>query len=163
MTTDADRRRAPRPDLLIIGAGNTLRGDDGAGVTLVNRLKEYFGPDINAMAVNEPDILLAEKMAAFAEVVIIDAIAAEGGEPFRMVPLTPADRMTPAAGFVTHVFDWGAVLAMAGEVYGKVPKASLLGVAAFSFEISETLSDPCRAAAESAFRFMLTYASAPPV
>ncbi|MCP4694796.1 MAG: hydrogenase maturation protease, partial [Desulfobacterales bacterium] len=133
----------PREDILVIGVGNTLREDDGVGVHLVRKLKEKFSDRLNCIEVYEPDILLAEQMTEYAEALIIDAMVVEDGAPFNLVSLHPSKSMLPAAGFVTHSFDWGAVLKMAEELFGKSLRATLLGVSARSYGISETISPFC--------------------
>ncbi len=152
-----DNNRIPRNDLLVIGVGNTLREDDGVGMVLAGRLKSRF-PSLACMEVFAPDLLLAERMAEYDHVLILDAMPMEeDGEPFRIIPLEPARSVVPAVGFVTHVFDWGAVLAMAGQLFGKIPKTELLAISAGQFGFCETLSPGCAANAEKAFAFLMDY------
>ncbi len=151
----------PREEILVIGVGNTLREDDGVGVHLVRKLKKSFSDRLNCIEVYEPDILLAEEMAEYAEVLIIDAMNVEDGAPFSLVSLFPSRSMFPSTGFVSHAFDWGAVLKMAEDLFGKTPKASLLGVSARNFGISETISPFCLTNAEKALDYLMEYCAAP--
>ncbi len=154
-------RPEPRKEILVIGVGNTLREDDGVGVHLVRKLQNSFSGRLDCLEVYDPDILLAEQMAEYAETLVIDAMIIEDGAPFRLVPLLPAKSMLPSAGFVTHAFDWGAVLKMTEELFGKTLKTSLVGVSARNFGISETLSPFCHSNAEKAFDFLMDYCAAP--
>lgn len=147
-------RDKPRTDILVVGVGNSLRGDDGVGLHLVRRLGEWFGGRLNCFEANDADILFAEKIAGFDELLVIDAMVLEKGEPFAVVELVPSDTYIPA-GFVSHIFEWGAVMALAKDIYGKSPKASVLGVSASEFGFSENLSPACMANAEKAFRFLI--------
>ncbi len=161
MNSEALNARDPREDILVIGVGNTLREDDGVGVHLVRKLRESFSDRLNSLEVYEPDILLAEQMAEYAEALIIDAMIVKDGAPFNLIPLSPAKSMLPTSGFVSHSFDWGAVLKMAEDLFGKTLKATLLGVSARSFGISETISPFCLTNAQKAFDYLMKHCAAP--
>jgi hydrogenase maturation protease len=148
----------PRPDLLLVGVGHPLRGDDRVGLEVVRRLSALLGPGLDVEEAYEADILLAERMSHFREVLVVDAAPANGdGAPFHIVGLAPGPTAAPRGGFVSHVFDWGALLALARDLFGRCPEARLLAVAATAFELSEELSPPCERAAEEALRFLARY------
>jgi hydrogenase maturation protease len=147
----------PRDDLLVIGIGNLVREDDGVGIMLVRRLNAHFSGGLRCLEIPAPDILLAETLAQSSHVLIIDAMR-ENSVPFRLIPLVPSKTIQPA-GFVAHVLDWGAILAMSSEFFGKAPETTLLGVAAAHFGFSETLSASCQANADTAFEFLTRYCS----
>ena len=151
---------SPRQDLLVIGIGNTLREDDGVGIELVSRLKEHFNADLNCLEVYEPDIVLAETITEFDDLLIIDALVIPENLPFKLVPLSAGESFIPAGGFLSHVFDWGVILALSRDLFGGPGEAHLLGISASSFGLSEKLSAECAANAEEAFRYLLDYCSA---
>lgn len=145
---------APSPcrnDLFVVGIGNPLREDDQVGLYLVERLRAHFGAELPAMVVYEPDIVLAETIAAYKTLLIVDASVSESEAPFRLAPLAPAATFCPGGGFSSHVFDWGMILAMARDLFGHAPQAFVCGVRARHFGISESLSPQCQADAEAAF------------
>ncbi|MCP4111466.1 MAG: hydrogenase maturation protease [Desulfobacteraceae bacterium] len=142
---------------LVIGVGNTLREDDGVGINLVRRLKVCFPSGLNCIEVYEPDIILAQEIAGLDNVLIVDAIVAEDDRPYRIIPLKPAKSFVPSGGFVTHIFDWSTILAMSKELFAGNPDTKLLGVSAFSFGFSESLSAPCKANAEKTFDFLASF------
>ena len=146
-----------RKDLLVFGVGNPLRGDDGVGIVLLRRLQAHFGPGLNGKELLAPDVILAERIAAFDHLLIIDALAETQDAPYRLLDLAPAASFMPAGCMVSHCFDWPAILAMARELYGHSPKCQVLGIAAVRFEFSETLSPLCRKNADSAFDFLVSY------
>jgi len=148
----------PGKDLLVIGVGNTLREDDGVGIYLVNRLNSYFSFRLNCMEVYEPDIILAQKIAEFENLLIVDAMIMKDESPYKLVSVEPAKRFL-LSGFLTHIFDWGIILAISKEFFGNVPKTGILGVSAFQFDFSESLSPHCQANAEKAFDFLIQYRS----
>lgn len=139
---------APFAGLLVIGIGNPLREDDRVGLVVVERLMAHFGPDFPGRVVYEPDIVLAEEIAAVSTLLIVDALATASDAPWRLTPLTPAATIFPAGGLSSHLFDWGMVLAMARDLFGHAPHAWLCGVRAHSFGLAEELSVPCRVDAE---------------
>jgi hydrogenase maturation protease len=151
---------SPRQELLVIGIGNTLREDDGVGIELVSRLREHFNAGLNCLEVYEPDIVLAETIAEFDDLLIIDALVIPENLPFKLVPLSAGESFIPAGGFLSHVFDWGVILALSRDLFGGPGEAKLLGISASSFGLSERLSAQCAANAEEAFRYLLDYCSA---
>jgi hydrogenase maturation protease len=143
--------------LLVVGIGNTLRGDDGVGILLLNRLRMHFDGAIDCLAISAPDILLAERFAALKELIIIDAMLPEGQESFRMLPIYPANRMAPPKGVASHLIDWATILAMARDLFGNAPKTHMLGIVGECFEMREGLSPRCQQNAEMAFDFLVGY------
>jgi len=82
--------------ILIIACGNTLREDDGAGPVLGERLAADLrarGEAVRFIAVQQltPELSLAVAEPDVAQVVFVDARAAEGvGESVSVTPLSPA-------------------------------------------------------------------------
>lgn len=134
-------------DLLIVGWGNTLRGDDAAGVRLARRF-ERAEPGVAALAVHQLTPELAESVAGARRVVFADARVAGAGERLQVVRLTGRDHgRSPALGH------WGspaALLGMAEALYGRRPEAWLLALPGVRFGMEETLSATTRAALDEA-------------
>ncbi len=61
---------------LVIGYGNTLRGDDGAGICAAERAARRF-PGVDILTVHELQPELAETMCRYHDVIFLDA-AMEG-------------------------------------------------------------------------------------
>ncbi len=146
-----------RNNLLVIGIGSPLREDDRVGLYLLERLKEHFGEGFHGMTVYEPDIALAETIASFSTLLVVDALVSETEEPFRLLPLAPAATIFPTGGYSSHVFDWGMILAMARDLFGHAPDSFVCGVRAQCFGISEDISPQCRADAEEAFGMLCNF------
>lgn len=163
-----------RLPLIVLGMGNTLREDDGVGIYLVQRLSDHFQGRLPCMVVYESDILLAETLAGYAHALIVDAVKPKNHDKemvkehgrksdhaaCQMIRVEPSGSMNPACGFLTHVFDWGAILTMADTFYGRAPETVLAAVPGFRFGISETLSEPCLELADSTFPFLADYCAA---
>ncbi|MCS7315179.1 MAG: hydrogenase maturation protease [Bryobacterales bacterium] len=116
--------------VLIVGFGNPLAGDDGAGwraaETLAARLRS---PDVRVRAVRQLTPELAEEAAHAALVVFLDA----------SVELRPGvldcRRIEPASGDCVfwHQFGPEALLGVAERLYGRRPEALLFSVGAKTF------------------------------
>ena len=123
---------SPTPDILIIGFGNDLRGDDGAGPEAARRLaKEGY----RALAVPQLVPELAEEIATAREVWFIDA-------DMTLLPgeLQIARLGESPAGPLDHHSTPAALLRMAREVYGASPRAWFTGIGGSTFELGAPLS-----------------------
>ena len=148
----------PRDDILLIGVGNTLREDDGVGILLLHRLKKFYSTPLNAIELTEPDISLTRDIAAYPNLLVIDALNESIDDPYALLPLE-SKAVTSPGGFTSHLFSWGEILYIAGKVFDRVPKAQILGISASHFGVGERISAACEANADKAFKFLIRYCS----
>ena len=68
------------PRILVMGLGNVLVGDDGAGAWAVERLRcaWSFPPDVDVLEAGTPGLELVGRLAASDTVVVLDALRAAG-------------------------------------------------------------------------------------
>ncbi|MGA2495004.1 MAG: hydrogenase maturation protease [Roseiarcus sp.] len=129
---------------LIVGYGNPLRGDDGVGQAVA---RAFAGKDaldgVEAIACHQLTPELAERFAAAARVVLIDAAAGSEAGRVSVMPLQPAP--APASTLGHHV-EPAQLLHMAQALYGRSPEAYLVTVGVGSLELGEGLSPPVMAA-----------------
>ena len=121
---------------LIIGYGNDLRSDDGAGIRAAAMIAAR---DLKTRVITCHQLTpeLADDIARAAQVVFIDAYAAdENGARLRVERIGDAD-MSSAQG---HRSDPAALLDLARRLYGRVPEAWVVGVPAYCFDAGETIS-----------------------
>lgn len=138
------RMHNPLKPLLIIGIGNTLRGDDGVGPYMVRCLKKQELPKgVACLELTAPDIILSETISDYKHIIIIDAIADPIHEPYRLYSLEQSPITKASSGFASHLVEWGFILTVAQEIYGHSPRTEMLGIGAFSFDFSETISPEC--------------------
>ena len=123
-------------EVLIIGYGNRLRGDDGVGFEAAERLDGMALPQLT------PELM--EPISQAGCVIFIDARA--GGEPgsIQETKLAPAAASRP----FTHYATPETLLAGARELYGRCPPATLITIAGSDFEIGHPLSRPVRQSLE---------------
>jgi hydrogenase maturation protease len=130
--------------VLVIGYGNTLRGDDGIGPVVAEAVAERELPGVRALAVHQLTPELAADLAEARVAVFVDA--AVGGEAVRVMRLDASD----TGEVMTHAADPRALLALAGAVYGHAPEAWLVTAAGADFGFRDGLSPTGRANARAA-------------
>ena len=101
-------------NVVVIGCGNLLRGDDAVGPILVRRLWEQGLPEHGVILVDggTAGMDVSFKMRGARKVIIIDA-AATGSPPGTIfqVPGEELENLPPLTGFHTHSFRWDHALA----------------------------------------------------
>lgn len=112
---------APEPcDLLVIGCGNILRGDDAVGPVLVRTLLEGGLADgVRVVDGGTAGMDVAFAMRGAARVVIVDA-AATGAEPGTVyrVPAEELADLPPVDGLHTHNLRWDHALSFGAWLLG---------------------------------------------
>ncbi|MDT7614229.1 MAG: hypothetical protein QOF00_1676 [Pseudonocardiales bacterium] len=115
MTEPAVDLTPPGCEVLVVGCGNLLRGDDGVGPILVRHLWERGVPD-GARLVDggTAGMDVAFQMRGAGRVVIIDA-SATGAAPGTLyrVPGAELENLPPLQGLHTHSFRWDHAIAFA--------------------------------------------------
>jgi hydrogenase maturation protease len=125
--------------VLVVGYGNPLRGDDGAGFNaawLLSLDPRLQGADVLIRQQLTPE--LAEDVARADLVVLIDA-AVGGGRP-GTVSVRRVDAGQAGGTTWTHSVDPSILAVLADELYGRVPPIMLVSVEAASMEPGRRLS-----------------------
>ena len=113
-------------DILVIGYGNTLRGDDAAGVRAAEMLQSRMA-DLDVVTVTDLSIELAAPMAHHDQVIFIDASA--GGDSVRLRTIdgtTPPPAIKPPPAHIQLIKGKNVILS----------SAALSGVLGISFSTS---------------------------
>jgi hydrogenase maturation protease len=133
---------------LVLGYGNTLRGDDGLGPTLVERLAGAGLPDdVEWLALRQLTPELAEPISRADTVIFIDCRvgAVPGQIDCQALAPDPAPRMAPSSAF-THEAQPAGLLNSAGALYGRAPAAYLYSVTGESYAFGAGFSPAVEAA-----------------
>jgi hydrogenase maturation protease len=133
----ADERKRPSGGLLIIGYGNSLRGDDGVGWQIADALARLAGDSATVFTAHQLTPELAEPISGADLVVFVDACYE--GQPGTWTCETIRPDPNPSHKF-THYFTPANLLSYTRAVFGVNPKALLVSVAGRSFDYSEGLS-----------------------
>lgn len=123
---------------LIIGIGNTLRSDDGAGAAVCVRVQEALGDAVDIEIVHQLTPELCAPISQAREVIFVDAHADSAAGTLNIITVQPLDSDNLSA--FTHDFTPSALLAASRELFGQTPPALLITIGAQSFELGENLT-----------------------
>jgi hydrogenase maturation protease len=110
--------KGPAREVLVIGCGNELRGDDGVGLQVAAAVEQLSLPAVRVIACHQLTPELAEAISQARLTVFVDA-AVDGGSGPELRELKPA----AGGALLAHVADPGALLALARDVFGRCPAA----------------------------------------
>ena len=146
-----DLENTSKQDVLVIGCGNLLRGDDGVGPVLVRRLFELGLPEGMRLADGgTAGMDVAFAMDGASEVVIVDACRS-GETPGTLFELPGAEvEVPPLTGVNMHAFRFDHAIAfgrwLLKERYPE--KVTVFLVEGGCFDPGESLSEPVSSAME---------------
>lgn len=107
-------------DTLVIGFGNTLRGDDGAGVRAAELIGSRY-EDVDVLTVHELTPEISEKIAKYSTVVFIEASRTTTDLKVDRLEIQPGQRRGQS-----HVHTPRDLLALSWEVHKHGPAACVL-------------------------------------
>lgn len=131
---------------LILACGNSLRGDDGAALHVLDHLRKRLcdDPAIDFHFQQQWTPELAEPISRAATVIFVDAAV---GMPSGSIAWRQLQPSTSTALQNSHHATPEALLMLAEQLYGKQPRqAFLVTIAGAAFELNENLSDTIRGA-----------------
>ncbi len=123
-------------DLLVIGYGNELRGDDGVGPKVAAAVAAWKQAGVRALICHQLTPELAHDIAAARAVIFVDAALPAVAPTVQVRAIAPAD----AAQLRAHTSDPPALLALAQTTFGRTPPAWTITVPAVNFDFGERLS-----------------------
>lgn len=122
-------------DVVVIGYGNDLRGDDGLGPRVAAEIGCGAWPNVRAVAVHQltPELvdILAQVQLAF----FVDACARQDANPIEVHRIEPGN-----LALMTHAGDPRALLNLTQTLYGQAPNAWWVTIAGNNFDLGEKLS-----------------------
>lgn len=134
---------------LVIGYGNTLRGDDGVGPRVAEAVARRGRPTVEALAVHQLTPELAARIADAELVIFVDArLAVAPSESCHVHEIGP-DAPGPADG---HVCEPRSLLALARSLFGASPEALAVTIPAIDLTFGERLSPTALREMETALR-----------
>jgi hydrogenase maturation protease len=110
----------PSGQVVVVGCGNLLRGDDAVGPTLIRHLWEQGVPEgVSLVDGGTAGMDVAFKLRGARKVLLVDA-ARTGSEPGTMfrVPGEALENLPPLDGLHTHQFRWDHALAFGRWLLG---------------------------------------------
>ena len=132
--------------IVVIGFGNSLRGDDAVGRCVVEQVARDW-PQVVAVAVTQLVPELATLVASARAVIFVDACVDTRGE-------VEVRELTPACPLTRRLHDTGPreLLALSRSCYSRAPLAWLVAVPGREFGYGEELSAEAQSHAADAVR-----------
>ncbi len=122
-------------DFLVIGYGNTLRGDDGVGPRVAEAIEKLNLPGVRTLICQQLSPECADPISQAHTVVFVDA-AVDAPRDVRLRKLEPSE----SSQLIAHAADPRTLLALARDVFGHAPRAWWLTIPAVKLDFSETLT-----------------------
>ncbi len=135
--------------ILVIGYGNTIRGDDSAGIRATELIANRV-PDIECITLHQ---LLPEQAEQIAESDVVFFLDAQRDiRKLHVRSIEPGAQSTQPR---THFISPDSLISLSRELYGRGPlKAFVIGIPAEQFELSESLSELTAHAVEECVRLV---------
>jgi hydrogenase maturation protease len=155
-----DETNKPRSDVVVIGVGNAMRGDDAVGILVARRIRE-LDHSIKVVEGSADATYLMEAWDNAKLAFIVDATRA-GGEPGTVYHMHVGKLPIPARLFrySTHNYDVSEAIELA-RALGKLPPSLIIyGIEGENFEAGRGLSDEVEEAAKRVTESVLAYARA---
>lgn len=126
----------------VLGVGNTLKGDDGIGVVLLNRLRESDLPgEVEFYEVGTSGMNILHHLKDLDAAVIIDAIRSKG-EPGDSVFFSPDDVDNDLEVRGTHDANLLEAIELSETMGERPDRVVIMGIIPKNMEINEDLSSP---------------------
>jgi hydrogenase maturation protease len=122
-------------EFLVIGYGNTLRGDDGVGPRVVEVIGHLRLPGVRTLICPLLTPELADPIAHTEKVIFVDA-AVDAPNEVQWRKLEPNE----TSQLMAHAADPRTMLALARDVFGQVPEAWWLTIPAVDMGFREDFS-----------------------
>lgn len=138
-------------NIFIIGIGNNTRQDDGLGWVFLDHLeKEGFKID-NLLYKYQLMVEDAEMISTFDTVVFIDACKSKIKDRFAFERIYPAEEVS----FSTHSVPPNQILNLCETLYAKKPKAYLMKIQGYQWNIEIGLSKNAKTNLNNAFTYFI--------
>ena len=153
MTKSADSSNSslPQNKVLVIGYGNSLRGDDAAGQIIVEKIESLKIKNVDTLALQQltPDI--AEIISRYQIVFFVDASDDKLVNEVQVLDIKHSDN----APRIEHAMTPEDLLRLTHELYAATPTPKCIIIPAQNFEFSEVLSPLTESFIEPAIKIII--------
>ena len=132
------------------GFGNPGRQDDGLGPMIIDKLETENIAGITTDSNYQLNIEDADNISGSDIVIFVDA-SIDADEPFSFKRIEPSAEIT----FTTHSMSPESVIALCGDIYGRVPESYVLAIRGYEWEMFEGLTEKAMKNFNEAYRFLL--------
>jgi hydrogenase maturation protease len=131
-------------NIIVVGIGNTLMGDDGIGACICKQIGISAPPHVTTLVTHQLQIELAATLSIYTHIVFADAAIGR-----KEIIFSPLQRDTPPVSSSHHV-NAVIIAALIKELYHANPHVMLCEVPGFNFEHGEVLSPAAKKNAAAA-------------
>lgn len=142
---------------LVLGYGNPLRRDDGAGPEVARRVAALALPGVEVIEAHQLLPEHAEALSRVDRAIFVDASVEEGLDAVRVRKVEPSADPSLAP----HASDPESLLALAALLFERPAEAWLVEIPASDLGIGEGLSEAAQEACELALMKIITLLGAP--
>ncbi|MBE7383601.1 MAG: hydrogenase maturation protease [Leptolyngbya sp. SIO1E4] len=135
---------------LVIGYGNTLRGDDGVGYRIAEQVETWALPNVKAIACHQLTPELAAEIAECDRVFFVDATLPGTCQTVTVQPVP----LSSTAALDTHHSDPKGLLRLAVTLYQASPQAYQVLMPTVAMDFGEQLSDQAQAGLQEALQHL---------
>lgn len=129
------KQKVLEAEILVIGYGNTLRGDDGVGPRVAEAVGNLGLPGVRTLICPLLTPELADPISRVEKVIFVDA-AVDAPKEVQWRRLQPNE----SSQIMAHAADPRTMLALARDVFGRVPQAWWLTIPAVDLGFHEEFS-----------------------
>jgi hydrogenase maturation protease len=129
------------PQTLIIGVGNSARGDDAAGIAAAEEISKRNIPGVKIAVCGGEAGELLELWKGFDKVILIDAVSG-GKNSGTIIRIDASMETVPAeifTGISTHNFGVGEAVELARALGELPPKVIIYGITGKNYEIGDEI------------------------
>ncbi len=131
--------------ILLVGVGNTLKGDDGIGAYICSCISNMHLTAVTVLTVHQPDTGLTDDMQNCDIIILADASVEGNGVSF-----TKINAGNPAGVTSSHYMNATLLLQMTKLLYLHEPELYVCSVTGYNFETGEQLSAKAKKNADKA-------------
>ena len=137
--------------MLLIGIGNCSRRDDGLGWAFLDKIKKKMPTGVELIYKYQLNIEDAEMISETDTVIFIDAFSGELENGFSFEKCLPVDSFE----FTTHALSPGVIVSLCKNLYDTEPKAFVLKIRGFEWELKDGLSQLAETNLQKALKFFV--------
>jgi len=139
-------------ELLVIGYGNTLRGDDGVGPRVAEAVGNLRLPGLRTLICPLLTPELADPISRAGTVIFVDA-AVDAPKAVQWRKLEPNE----TSQLMAHAADPRTMLALARDVFGRVPEAWWLTIPAVDLGFREHFTSEAQRGLDEAVKMIQSF------
>lgn len=138
----------------IVGIGNTLRSDDGAGAYVCEKLAQKNIPGVHVITTHQLDTNMIEELIGFTQVIFVDA--SMDAKDVSLQQITK-DNTQPQS--FSHHINAAMLAGLADQLYAAKTKFYICAVPAINFNLGNTLTKETKKNATKAVALVFKWIS----